>query len=74
MASSVNHPSYVELRLDRRIYRPGDLVTGGVTVVTSRPKRFDNIKVRLEGKTELEVSAKGTIVRRRREIDSSSMH
>ena len=53
-----NHPSFVELRLDRRLYRPGDLVTGTVTVVTSKPKRFDSIKVYLEGKTQLEVSAR----------------
>jgi len=53
------HPSYVELRLDKRVYRPGELVAGIATVVVSRPKRFDSVRVTLEGKTELEVSPKG---------------
>ena len=50
--------SYVELKLDRRVYLPGDLVAGAVTVVSTKNKRFDYIKVTLEGKTELEVSAR----------------
>jgi len=53
---AAHHPSYVELKLDRRFYRPGDLVTGVATVVTSKPKRFEYVRVSLEGKTELEVS------------------
>jgi hypothetical protein len=59
MATASTLPSYVELRLDRRLYVPGDLVSGEIAVIVSRPKRFDTITVTLEGKTELDVSPKG---------------
>ena len=68
MTAASTLPSYVELRLDRRQYIPGDLVSGEVTVVVSRPKRFDTITVTLEGRTELDVSPKGEQARRRASI------
>lgn len=61
MANASNLPSYVELRLDRRTYIPGDLVSGEVAVIVSRPKRFDTIKLTLEGRTELDISPKGEL-------------
>lgn len=50
--------SRCEIRLDKSRYFPGDLVTGVVSVWVSRPKPFESVRVWLEGKTELQITAK----------------
>lgn len=47
----------MDLTLDKRVYRPGDLVTGLITIMThSLNKRFDYVRVSVHGKTTLGVS------------------